>query len=62
MGLAGWAGQGLVPELPYFVDGGWGSGEGPQPLAQCSPVYVGECLVCLVFGCLLLRVLMSPWC
>lgn len=29
----------------------------PEP-----PVYMGECLVCLVFGCLLPRMLMGPWC
>lgn len=56
--LAGLPSEVLSWALPYFllVCGGDHSPWLP------APVYMGECLVCLVFGCLLSRVLMGPWC
>lgn len=47
-------GQGFTSGLSYFVDGEQGNPDSVQPVS------VGECLVCLAFGCLLPRVLMGP--
>lgn len=64
VGLARLACGRLAPGLPYFADAWLDRGVvwNRSPGAQRSRVYVGECLVCLVFGCLLPRVLMGPWC
>lgn len=53
-----WPGLAKVSPLdcPTLLVGGRGT------LGLVQLVYVGECLVCLAFGCLLLRVLIGPWC
>lgn len=57
-----WSGLALIP--PLDCPALWmGEGEGGTSApGSAKPVYMGECLVCLAFGCLLPRVLMGPWC